>query len=195
MILAIPIPMLWKLQVRFSKKVVIGALLCSGLFVIAAAIIRAVLTLGATPSGLNINRWGVRETIVGLITVNAPILRPIFNRSFWTSESYKGSRNVEEAKGWSSHNSRSRYGKGTFELRSGVNSARSPTVDVEMETASQGSQENIIKKSFDEGPYGLGDVMVRTTYQVQSCERDEGSRFDGAQSKNGYQTDVVALNR
>lgn len=62
--------MLWGLQVNLRKKIAIGILLSSGLFVIAAAIIRAVLTLGSAPSGLNINRWGVRETIVGILTVN-----------------------------------------------------------------------------------------------------------------------------
>jgi hypothetical protein len=41
------------------------------------------MTLGTHPSALNVNRWGVRETIVGIITVNIPILRPIVSRSFW----------------------------------------------------------------------------------------------------------------
>jgi hypothetical protein len=188
MILAIPIPMLWKLQVRFSKKLVISALLCSGLFVIAAAIIRAVLTLGSTPSGLNINRWGVRETIVGLITVNAPILRPMFNKGFWSRDSYH-SRTAEET------SPRSKYGKGTFKLRSGVTSTRSARLDGEIDTASQSSQENIIKKSMDDLPYGDGDVMVKTTYHVQSHNRDEEAGHAGATSKNGCQTDVTAMRR
>jgi hypothetical protein len=186
--------MLWKLQVRFSKTIVIGALLCSGLFVIAAAIIRAVLTLGATPSGLNINRWGVRETIVGILTVNSPILRPMFNRSFWSGDSYHGTRTTEETKGWTSHNSRSRYGKGTFELRSGVNSARSGKA-AEVDIPSNGSQEDIIRKSLDEMPYSSGDVMVHTTYHVQSRNRDEESTSVGTLRKDGFQSDVVALNR
>jgi hypothetical protein len=194
MILAIPIPMLWKLQVRLSKKLVIGALLCSGLFVIAAAIIRAVLTLGSTPSGLNINRWGVRETIVGLITVNAPILRPLFNKSFWSRDNYN-SRTAEETAAWTSHTGRSKYGKGTFKLRSGLNSTRSVRIDGEIDTASQSSQENIIKRSMDDLPFGNGDVMVKTTYHVQSHNRDEESGSISAKPNNGCQTDVTALNR
>jgi hypothetical protein len=194
LILAIPIPMLWKLQVRFSKKLVIGALLCSGLFVIAAAIIRAVLTLGSAPSGLNINRWGVRETIVGLITVNVPILRPMFNRGFWSREQYRGPRTVEEGAGWTSRTSKSRYGKGTFALRSGINSVRDGKLDVELDSASNGSQENIIRKSQEQAPW-TGEVLVKTTYHVQSRQRDDGSSSMGARSKDGCQTDVVALNR
>jgi hypothetical protein len=191
MILAIPIPMLWRLQVQLSKKFAIGILLCSGLFVIAAAIIRAVLTLGATPSGLNINRWGVRETFVGIIAVNSPILRPMFNRSFWSNGSYQGSSSAtQDNKGWTS---RERYGKGTFELRSGVNSARLDKADAEVEIASNDSQEDIIKRSLDDVPFG--NVTVQTSYHVQSRDRDEESSAAGAQRKDGYQSDIVALNR
>ncbi|KAI1849431.1 hypothetical protein JX266_004926 [Neoarthrinium moseri] len=82
-ILFVPVPLLWALQIPLRKKLVIGLLLCSGLFVITAAIIRVVLTLGAHPSALNVNRWGVRETIVGILTVNIPILRPMFSPTFW----------------------------------------------------------------------------------------------------------------
>ncbi|KAH8900345.1 hypothetical protein GQ53DRAFT_613908, partial [Thozetella sp. PMI_491] len=82
-ILCIPLPLLWKLQVPLKKKLVIGILICSGLFVITAAIIRVVLTLGSNRSALNINRWGVRETIVGIVAVNIPILRPLFTSHFW----------------------------------------------------------------------------------------------------------------
>ena len=34
---------------------------------------------------------GVRETIVGIITINLPILKPLFNKSFWTTSSFKSS--------------------------------------------------------------------------------------------------------
>ncbi|GAM91240.1 hypothetical protein ANO11243_092870 [Dothideomycetidae sp. 11243] len=67
-----------------KKKIIIGMLLSSGLLVIAAAIIRAQLSLGTEPVAANINSWGVRETFVAVLTVNAPILRPLFRRAFWT---------------------------------------------------------------------------------------------------------------
>ena len=41
-----------------------------------AAIVRAVETLGASPSALTINRWGIREIFAGIVSVNAPILKP-----------------------------------------------------------------------------------------------------------------------
>lgn len=92
-ILSIPLPLLWKLKVELRKKIVIFILLSSGVFVITAAIIRVVLTLGAHPSALNMNRWGVRETIIGIIAINVPILRSLFNRSFWTGAVYDSGNN------------------------------------------------------------------------------------------------------
>jgi hypothetical protein len=74
--LAIPLPLLWKLNAPLRKKVTLGVLLSSGVFVITAAIVRIVMTLKAHPSALTINRWGVRETIAGIIAVNAPIIKP-----------------------------------------------------------------------------------------------------------------------
>lgn len=83
-LLAIPLPLMWTLQVPLKKKIALCLLLCSGVFVISAAIIRIVMTLVANPSALTINRWGVRETIAGIIAVNIAIIRPIFTRDFWT---------------------------------------------------------------------------------------------------------------
>ncbi|EKJ68847.1 hypothetical protein FPSE_10967 [Fusarium pseudograminearum CS3096] len=83
LILCIPLPLLWKLQIPCHKKFIIGLLLSSGVFVMAAALVRVVLTLSANPSALTINAWGIRETIVGIATVNIPVLRSLFSRSFW----------------------------------------------------------------------------------------------------------------
>ncbi|EOD46997.1 putative cation diffusion facilitator 1 protein [Neofusicoccum parvum UCRNP2] len=125
-ILIIPIPMLWRLKVTWSRKLAIAALLSSGIFVIAAAVIRAVLTLGAAPSALNINRWGVRETIIGILTVNVPILRPLFTAAFWRLGPYhpsaSGAGSGAGSAPWGSAKGRrtksGAYGRGTFELRS-----------------------------------------------------------------------------
>lgn len=195
LILAVPIPMLWRLQVRLSKKIAIGALLSSGLFVITAAIVRAVLTLGATPSGLNINRWGVRETLVGILTVNIPILRPMFRRNFWTSAPYKASA-IEESGSWSGRRAgKSGYGAGTFELSS-RSDTRKDKVDGEEVFGSNTSQENIFRKESDE-EFGVSGVVVETSYTVQSHQRDTGDEMgnwakDGV--RKGFHTDVTTMN-
>ncbi|KAH9818180.1 hypothetical protein Tdes44962_MAKER05374 [Teratosphaeria destructans] len=106
--LAVPVPLLWKLNVPLKKKISMAVLLSSGVFVITAALVRIVMTLKSHPSALTINRWGVRETIAGIIAVNAPIIRPceskhlqiasivtpltpgsVFSRSFWNGDFLK----------------------------------------------------------------------------------------------------------
>lgn len=83
LILVTPIPMLWNLEVSRGRKFSLSLLLFPGVFVIAAAVVRVVMSLQASPSAVNINRWGVRETLAGIIAVNIPILRPMLRRSFW----------------------------------------------------------------------------------------------------------------
>lgn len=179
-ILAIPLPMLWGLQVKLSKKIAIGLFICSGTFVIAAAIVRAALTLGNTPSGLNINRWGVRETIVGIITVNLPILRPMFRRKFWLASPY-----VAESSSYGrSRPAKSGYGHGTFELRSQMDSKPGAAAsDVELVDVPRSSSRSSRRSSTDdkgsrEGSIQNGIVVVEQTYHVSSSVRDESSERD-----------------
>lgn len=87
-ILAVPVPILWNLRVSPLRKLGVTALLCSGLFVISTAIVRAVQTLTGVPSVINVNRWGFRETAVGIVAVTAPVLAPLFTREFWHSGPY-----------------------------------------------------------------------------------------------------------
>ncbi|KAF2217635.1 hypothetical protein CERZMDRAFT_22710, partial [Cercospora zeae-maydis SCOH1-5] len=84
-LLAIPIPLLWKLKIPLRKKITVGVVLSSGIFVITAALTRIIMTLKAHPSATVINRWGVRETIAGIIAVNAPILQPLCKKSFYAN--------------------------------------------------------------------------------------------------------------
>ncbi|KAF5568005.1 integral membrane protein PTH11 [Fusarium napiforme] len=152
LILGIPMPLLWKLQVPFRKsvspplprnpsntprKLVIGLLLSSGAFVIAAAITRVVLTLSANPSALTINAWGVRETIVGILTVNIPILRPIFSKSFWN-----GNAPSELTSSYRTTTHGTRGGNrtltqdisGPYELTPSINDGTKPSTEVHNDT-------------------------------------------------------------
>jgi hypothetical protein len=83
LILITPIPMLWNLRAGRRRKMGLSLLLFPGVFVIAAALIRVIMSLQASPNALNINRWGVRETLAGIIAVNIPILRPMLLKAFW----------------------------------------------------------------------------------------------------------------
>lgn len=82
-LLSVPLPLLWHLQIPKKQKIVVAVFLTTGFLVIAAAVIRMVVTLSSEPSTTTINAWGVRETIIALICVNMPTLRPLFTRVFW----------------------------------------------------------------------------------------------------------------
>lgn len=165
MIFCIPLPLLWTLQVPLKKKIVIGILLSSGAFVIAAAIIRVVLTTSDNPSALSINGWGVRETIVGILTVNIPVLRPIFNKEFWTSK--KGSTNASSHGMSHGTSNKPKLAEGPYELASSVDNGR---FGRKRQGSDSGSQESIIGKPDASG------IAVQTTYQVSSNQESGDER-------------------
>ncbi|CZR56998.1 uncharacterized protein PAC_06887 [Phialocephala subalpina] len=195
-ILAIPVPLLWKLKIPIFRKLVIAALLCSGLFVITAAIIRVVLTLGSNPSALNINRWGVRETIVGIVTINLPIIKPLFNKSFWSpgslrpgSFSHGTARNIKGSLGKGPYEISSKFGgQGNWDVEVG-------DIDGKLGSKSEESLERMGNMGSDSqelilqaGGSGKG-VQVHTMYYVESEE--VGWESDGRQSDlNGVRNKV-----
>jgi hypothetical protein len=77
------------LRVSLPRKIGIGFLLSSGVFVISTAIVRAITTLSGSPSVIKINLWGFRELGVGLISVTLPILSPMATREFWRRGPYR----------------------------------------------------------------------------------------------------------
>lgn len=164
-------PLLWKLQVPFRKsvspplpqnpsniprKLVVGLLLSSGAFVIAAAITRVVLTLSANPSALTINAWGVRETIVGILTVNIPILRPIFSKSFWNGNA---PNEITSSYRTTTHGTRggnrtlTQDISGPYELTPSIKDGSKPSI--------RGSQDSIVSKTVR-----MADIVVSKSYQV-----------------------------
>jgi hypothetical protein len=170
-----------------TRKLVIGVLICSGFFVIAAAIIRVVLTLGASPSGTNINRWGVRETIVGIISVNIPILRPMFTKAFWTKtqpihSSYLGGKSTLGGRSRALEN-----GEGPYEMASSVTDGRS--------VKDNGSEEYIVGPSDKSGVRPTdNEIHVQTVYQVKTEDALKGGGTEGWET-NGTTSRVQAGTR
>ncbi|KAG6005661.1 hypothetical protein E4U21_007777 [Claviceps maximensis] len=76
LILYIPIPLLWVVQLPLSRKIIYGFWLTTGVFVIAASLLRCVLSLQKSTDVDVSTIWAIRETFVGIISVNAPILGP-----------------------------------------------------------------------------------------------------------------------
>lgn len=60
LIMTIPVPILWQLRVSKMRKVGVSLLLCSGVFVISTAVVRAAFTIAGAPSVITINRWGCK---------------------------------------------------------------------------------------------------------------------------------------
>ncbi|OGM43861.1 hypothetical protein ABOM_007615 [Aspergillus bombycis] len=143
-----------------ALKFVIAIFLSSGIFVIAASIIRTTLTLEAEPSSITVNRWGIRETFVGVATVNLPILRPLFTKRFWKS-GY-----VED--GSSGHPYGYQGGSESYNLTTQTRkSARRESMKA-------------INESSEDGSY---DVYVSTSYNVKVEQKDtrEGESSDSHQ--------------
>lgn len=186
LIFCIPLPLLWKLQIPLRKKLVIGLLLSSGLFVIIAALIRVILTLGASPSALSINgvsifphppqnphlspsrsnipQWGVRETLVGIVTVNIPVLRPIFNKSFWTGGLAPPGSSLRTTVG-----GKSTTISGPYEMAPSIGGG-------DKGKSFDGSQEFIIQGKGGDG--ADDNVVIKTTYEVRSEEARDGAAGD-----------------
>jgi hypothetical protein len=169
------------------RKIVIGLLLCSGLFVITAAIIRVVLTLGAHPSALNVNRWGVRETIVGIITVNIPILRPMMSRKFWKTGELAYSSGAGTKTGGGRGGTTLATGHGPYEMTGSISGHSRNRKD-----SFGGSEEFIIGKSPSSVEQqvqnlkpGDHDVIVHTMYHVTSEEVTSQPQSPDWETKGG----------
>lgn len=61
--MTIPVPILWQLRVSKLRKVGVSLLLCSGVFVISTAVVRAAFTIAGAPSVITINRWGCKYIV------------------------------------------------------------------------------------------------------------------------------------
>jgi hypothetical protein len=95
MILYIPLPILWSVQLPVRKKLLFGFWLCTGLFIMVATLLRCILCLQDV-SQINVGTiWSIRETVrhvpsiliissrltiypqfVGILAVNLPVIKP-----------------------------------------------------------------------------------------------------------------------
>ncbi|KAJ0423569.1 hypothetical protein BJY00DRAFT_321698 [Aspergillus carlsbadensis] len=88
-LLSIPIPLLAKVRLALRRKLIIGVLLCGGVFVMAATLLRCILSLQSIESINTSTIWAIRETFVAIIAVNAPCIKPLFSHSIWLRSSSK----------------------------------------------------------------------------------------------------------
>ncbi|TEY35978.1 hypothetical protein BOTCAL_0569g00060 [Botryotinia calthae] len=86
-IMAIPLPLLFAARIAFYRKLVLGALFCSGIFVIAIIILRVYYALSGAGSLRSVIAWAFRESFISIIAATAPGIKPLFNRSNWIDTS------------------------------------------------------------------------------------------------------------
>jgi hypothetical protein len=163
------------------RKMGVAVLLSSGLFIIVSAIVRVVLTIHAEPSVININRWGFRETIVGLITVTAPVLCPFFTREFWHRGPYRrgmAHRVVRDAD-LDRIRDRPDFGNwlGTVDLRSALGEGD------DFESQSQSSNVGSVMKRHNNWSWAGEDDTVQQMYGRQIYEMQMGSNTQQGSSQ------------
>ncbi|GME64489.1 Mg2+ transporter zinc transport protein [Neofusicoccum parvum] len=193
-LLSVPLPLLWRLQVPKRQKLIIAAFLLTGVFVIAAAVIRVVVTLGSNPSTTTINTWGVRETIVALVCVNAPMLRPLFLRRFWSTDTWHASSNNKSSTGGfagATGDRSRRFTSGGYASRVVADedggrvlfdgSLRKEASEEGLNDA--GSEEYIMKSMAREN---VDRVVVEYEVEVRSEVRREGERTDEELGNTAY---------
>ncbi|OCK79163.1 hypothetical protein K432DRAFT_76178 [Lepidopterella palustris CBS 459.81] len=100
-ILALPVPVLWSLQMHRNKRIALVAIFSVGFVAVIASIIRVyalhVYTVGTdTPyNGAYILLWSQIEINVAIISASIPSLKPLFKRTFGsTIKSTTGGRYI-----------------------------------------------------------------------------------------------------
>jgi hypothetical protein len=145
---------------------------------------------------------GVRETFIGIFTINVPILRPVFSRAFWRPGPYDPSA-VGRGSGYSRaghnlHSGPNKSFKGT-KLDSEVHNksgmlnneyeldGRTPTTD-SFDIERSHSTEKIVHTRSNRSQYDVEDgVRVETSYAIRSTRLDEetGSIVNGTWNNIG----------
>lgn len=111
----------------------------------------------------------MRETLVGIVAVNVPILRPLCDKSFWAASLFKG--------GSLSHG------------RSSKPYALSDRTRREQRTD---SEEYIVMENLERGRIEGVEVVVKKTFQVVHEDESEGGWDGGGQMRR---TEAEALGR
>ncbi|KAF2142680.1 uncharacterized protein K452DRAFT_318259 [Aplosporella prunicola CBS 121167] len=82
-IMSIPLPILFIAKIPLHRKLILGLLFSSGIFVIICTIVRAYYSLRSTQDLQTALGWASRETCVAAIAVSAPSIKPLFNGRRW----------------------------------------------------------------------------------------------------------------
>ncbi|KAK2029930.1 hypothetical protein LX32DRAFT_662839 [Colletotrichum zoysiae] len=88
-IIAIPTPVISLVRASVWRKIGIYFLFSLGVFIMAAAILRVVLTFYPTGGLGPAAMWSVREDFVAIFAGQAPMVVPLFKKRFWKRLTYR----------------------------------------------------------------------------------------------------------
>ncbi|CAI7675577.1 unnamed protein product [Penicillium discolor] len=114
MILCVPAPVIWKLQMPKSQRVAVTSILLLGGFVCVAGVIRVVFLYKHTHSNdpswtiAPVFMWSCVEPFIGIVCACLPTFSPLFRRWWAILGGKKGSKKQEDYYGGGSQTRRSR---------------------------------------------------------------------------------------
>ncbi|EGE81910.2 hypothetical protein BDDG_04853 [Blastomyces dermatitidis ATCC 18188] len=159
MIIYIPLPLLWKVKLPLRRKLLFGAWLCSGVFIVIATLLRCIICLQDVAS-INLGTiWSIRETFVAIIAVNVPVLKPLFTKTVRLATTSTG----RSAKTTTT---------GTHELTRIQRKEKQNRIRIEMglTTMDDNSEERIVQ-SFD--PNSKNNDYVISAGSIETLDRDD----------------------
>lgn len=175
--------MVWRLRINIFRKIALGLLFGSGIFIIICTILRTYYSLGDVGDIAVAQSWAGREGLVSMIVVSAPGIWPLIRKSRWFDSSYRRSNSSDDhttgepaARRWKlSGSGRGRRRRetelgtmdhdGYYELP-----ARSPAMPAAEPLSTSGSQECIVGPPAVSGKDGVMPITVTTEYSVEHEE-------------------------
>ncbi|KAE8154453.1 hypothetical protein BDV25DRAFT_126534 [Aspergillus avenaceus] len=109
-IITIPLPLILSAKLPLYRKIILGVLFSSGIFIIICAILRAYYSVKNIKDLSVALGWASREVFVSALAVCSPGIKPLFNKNRWFSskqssaERYYGSVSLRakgSSYGWS----------------------------------------------------------------------------------------------
>ncbi|KAI0166074.1 hypothetical protein GGR57DRAFT_509759 [Xylariaceae sp. FL1272] len=178
-VLALPLPIIWKLQASRSKKWSLSFLFLLGAFVVFASVFRIVAVTQIDPHDFSFTNvggglWSTVEVEVGFICANLPAVRPlVFRFMGWgATENGSGSPNYNLSN--LSATPKLQFGRGPFHMHSKGRDAVNDLDDSSTEALTEQSTTRLTKtKHKFEDPTGnrpepmpLSDIVVQRDFNM-----------------------------
>ncbi|OAL37976.1 hypothetical protein AYO20_02809 [Fonsecaea nubica] len=141
LLLLTPVMMLRKVQIPLWRKIRIGFLLSLGGVVMAFTLLRCILTIYSPRTINQSSIWAMRELLVAVFAVNAPILNSLFRRNTWTGSFPSSSKNTKSSQ---------MLGSGVDEPRD-RGSSRDIYKMTDIEVKDSGSDKDLIQDEYRHG--------------------------------------------